>query len=196
MDLITLLLLAVGLSADAFAVSVCKGLAMPKISLKECLIVGAWFGGFQGLMPFIGYVLGIQFEKYINVVAPWIGFALLVLIGGDMIKESLSDEPEEETATLEMKEMLLLAVATSIDALAVGITFACVPVTMLAGVSAMINTVLACCIIAGTTFVLSMAGVNIGHVFGMKYKNKAEFAGGLILVLLGVKIILEHFHIL
>ena len=113
-----------------------------------------------------------------------------------MIKESLSDEPEEETATLEMKEMLLLAVATSIDALAVGITFACVPVTMLAGVSAMINTVLACCIIAGTTFVLSMAGVNIGHVFGMKYKNKAEFAGGLILVLLGVKIILEHFHIL
>ena len=138
MDLVTLLLLAVGLSADAFAVSICKGLAMPKITWKECLIVGVWFGGFQGIMPFIGYVLGVQFEKYINEIAPWVAFALLALIGGDMIKEALSDEPEEETATLKVQEMLLLAIATSIDALAVGITFACVPVTMLAGASAMI----------------------------------------------------------
>ena len=112
-----------------------------------------------------------------------------------MIKEALSDEPEEETATLKVPEMLLLAIATSIDALAVGITFACVPVTMLAGASAMINTVVACGIIACTTLIISMAGVNIGHVFGTKYKNKAEFVGGLILVLLGVKIILEHFNV-
>lgn len=195
MDLVTLLLLAVGLSADAFAVSICKGLAMSKITWKECLIVGTWFGGFQGIMPFIGYVLGVQFEKYINEIAPWVAFALLALIGGDMIKEALSDEPEEETATLKVQEMLLLAIATSIDALAVGITFACVPVTMLAGASTMINTVVACGIIACTTLVISMAGVNIGHVFGTKYKNKAEFVGGLILVLLGVKIILEHFNV-
>ena len=168
---------------------------MPKITWKECLIVGTWFGGFQGIMPFIGYVLGVQFEKYINEIAPWVAFALLALIGGDMIKEALSDEPEEETATLKVKEMLLLAIATSIDALAVGITFACVPVTMLAGASAMINTVVACGIIACTTLIISMAGVNIGHVFGTKYKNKAEFVGGLILVLLGVKIILEHFNV-
>ena len=195
MDLVTLLLLAVGLSADAFAVSICKGLAMPKITWKECLIVGVWFGGFQGIMPFIGYVLGVQFEKYINEIAPWVAVALLALIGGDMIKEALSDEPEEETATLKVQEMLLLAIATSIDALAVGITFACVPVTMLAGASAMINTVVACCIIACTTLVISVAGVNIGHVFGTKYKNKAEFVGGLILVLLGIKIILEYFNL-
>ena len=195
MDLVTLLLLAVGLSADAFAVSICKGLAMPKITWKECLIVGVWFGGFQGIMPFIGYVLGVQFEKYINEIAPWVAFALLALIGGDMIKEALSDEPEEETATLKVQEMLLLAIATSIDALAVGITFACVPVTMLAGASAMINTVVACCIIACTTLVISVAGGNIGHVFGTKYKNKAEFVGGLILVLLGIKIILEYFNL-
>ena len=168
---------------------------MSKITWKECLIVGTWFGGFQGIMPFIGYVLGVQFEKYINEIAPWVAFALLALIGGDMIKEALSDEPEEETATLKVQEMLLLAIATSIDALAVGITFACVPVTMLAGASVMINTVAACGIIAGTTLVISMAGVNIGHVFGTKYKNKAEFVGGLILVLLGVKIILEHFNV-
>lgn len=196
MDFLTLLLLAIGLSMDAFAVSVCKGLAMQKTTVGKCLIVGAWFGGFQGFMPFAGYVLGMQFKSYINAIAPWIAFVLLVWIGADMIKEAVSGDEEEETDTLNMKEMFLLAVATSIDALAVGITFACVPVTILTGVGTFMNTVAACMIIAATTFVISVAGVNIGHVFGLRYKNKAEFAGGAILVLLGVKILLEHFGIL
>ncbi|MGN0154514.1 MAG: manganese efflux pump MntP family protein [Lachnospiraceae bacterium] len=196
MDLVTLLLLAVGLSMDAFAVSICKGLAMQRTTFGKCLIVGAWFGGFQGLMPFIGYILGIQFESYINAIAPWIAFVLLAFIGGDMIKEAISGEEEEESDTLKVNEMFLLAVATSIDALAVGITFACVPVAMFEEFNTFINTVLACLIIAVTTFVISVAGVNIGHVFGTKYKNKAEFAGGAILVLLGIKILLEHFGIL
>lgn len=195
MDFLTLLLLAIGLSMDAFAVSVCKGLAMQKTTMGKCLIVGIWFGGFQGFMPFAGYVLGLQFKSYINAIAPWIAFVLLVWIGGDMIKEAVSGEEEEETDTLKLKEMFLLAVATSIDALAVGITFACVPVTILKDAGIFMNTVAACMIIAATTFIISVAGVNIGHIFGLKYKNKAEFAGGAILILLGVKILLEHFGI-
>lgn len=195
MDFITLLLLAVGLSMDAFAVSICKGLAMQKITLGKSLIVGLWFGGFQALMPFIGYVLGVQFASYINAIAPWIAFVLLAFIGGNMIKESMSKEEEVETDTLKVKEMFILAVATSIDALAVGITFACVPVTILP-VSAFVNTILGCIIIGVTTCIISMAGVKIGNVFGTKYKNRAECAGGIILILLGIKILLEHFGVL
>ena len=192
MDLLTLLLLAVGLSMDAFAVSICKGLAMKKLSLKHMVIVGAWFGGFQGLMPMTGYLLGIQFSRFINSVAPWIAFALLALIGINMIRESFSKEEDEETDALGFKTMLLMAIATSIDALAVGITFACVPVNIIEA-TALINTVIAVIIIGITTFILSMIGVKVGNIFGTKYKNKAEFAGGVILILLGIKIIVEHF---
>lgn len=193
MGFITILMLAVGLSMDAFAVSICKGLAMQKMKWKNAFIVGLWFGGFQGLMPLIGYFLGVQFETYINAIAPWIAFGLLSIIGANMIKESLDKEEEEETDTLHWKEMFLLAVATSIDALAVGVTFACVPVKIMASASNAINTVLACGIIALTTGILSITGVKVGNVFGTKYKSKAEFAGGAILIALGIKILLEHF---
>ncbi|MDO5573518.1 MAG: manganese efflux pump MntP family protein [bacterium] len=192
MGLIELLLLAVGLSMDAFAVSVCKGLAMKKISFRSGAICGVWFGGFQALMPMIGYILGSRFETYIEAVAPWIAFFLLVLIGGNMIRESLSKEEECAKADLDVKTMFLMAVATSIDALAVGITFACVPVRILAA-NAWINTIIAVIIIGIVTFILSCIGVKVGNVFGTKYKARAEFAGGLILILIGLKILLEHF---
>ena len=195
MDFITLSLLAVGLSMDAFAVSICKGLAMQKITLGKCLIVGLWFGGFQALMPFIGYVLGAQFSSYINAVAPWIAFVLLAFIGGNMVKESMSKEETAETDTLKIKEMFILAVATSIDALAVGITFACVSVKIFTTSGVFANTLLGCMMIGITTCIISMVGVKIGNVFGTKYKNRAECAGGIILILLGIKILLEHFGI-
>lgn len=194
MDLLTLLILAAGLSMDAFAVSICKGLAMKKITFGKCMIVGAWFGGFQGLMPLIGYMLGAQFETYINTIAPWVAFVLLALIGVNMIRESISaEEQETQDADLGFREMFLLAVATSIDALAVGITFACVPVVISEGFGRTANTLGACLIIACTTWALSMAGVKVGNVFGTKYKKKAELAGGIILVFLGIKILVEHF---
>lgn len=197
MDLLTLLLLAVGLSMDAFAVAVCKGLAMRKLTWKKCCIVGGWFGGFQALMPFLGYMLGIQFEKYIDMIAPWIAFVLLGFIGINMIREALGKEENcGETDTLGVKEMFLMAVATSIDALAVGITFACVPVRVAAGAGGLLNTLVGCLIIGTTTFTLSVAGVKVGNVFGAKYKNRAEIAGGIILILLGIKILLEHYGIL
>lgn len=188
MDLVTLFLLAVGLSMDAFAVSICKGLAMKKISLKQAAIVGLWFGGFQALMPALGFGLGTTFASLVNVIADWIAFILLALIGGNMIKEALSDEEEEANASLDCKTMLLLAVATSIDAFAVGVSFAFMNIGSL-----IIPAVL---FIGVITFVLSMVGVKVGNVFGTKYKSKAELAGGIILILLGVKIILEHFGIL
>lgn len=196
MDLWTLLLLAVGLSMDAFAVAVCKGLAMQKITWKKCCIVGGWFGGFQALMPFLGYVLGIQFERYIDMIAPWIAFVLLGFIGINMIREAMGKEEDcGETDTLGVKEMFLMAVATSIDALAVGITFACVPVLVAAGAGRLLNTLAGCLIIGATTFTLSVIGVKVGNVFGVKYKNRAEIAGGVILILLGIKILLEHYGI-
>lgn len=196
MDIFTLLLLAVGLSMDAFAVAICKGLAMKKLTIKEALIVGAWFGGFQALMPFIGYFLGSRFVRFVSAVAPWIAFALLVLIGGNMIREAISKgEDEPESDALGFKTMLLMAIATSIDALAVGITFACVPVRIVAA-SDLINTLIAVTIIGIVTCALSMLGTKVGNVFGTKYKNKAELAGGIILILLGVKILLEHFGII
>lgn len=195
MGLTELLLLAVGLSMDAFAVSVCKGLAMQKADFKNAAICGAWFGGFQALMPFIGYLLGSGFEKYVDAIAPWVAFILLSLIGANMVREALAKNEETASAGLDIKTMFLMAVATSIDALAVGITFAFVPVSITAG-SAMQNTVVAVIIIGITTFLLSCIGVKVGNIFGTRYKSKAELAGGVILILIGVKIILSHFGIL
>ena len=195
MGIIELLLLAVGLSMDAFAVSICKGLAMPKASIKGCVICGIWFGGFQALMPIIGYLLGSRFEKYIDAIAPWVAFILLALIGFNMIREALSKEEEKAEAGLDIRTMFLMAVATSIDALAVGITFAMVPVSIIAS-TALMNALLAAVIIGVTTFGFSFVGVKVGNLFGIKYKSKAEFIGGLILIMLGVKILLEHFGVL
>lgn len=187
MSLFSLFILAVGLSMDAFAVSICKGLAMKKLSFKECAIVGLWFGGFQALMPSIGYLLGIRFVKYITAIDHWIAFILLCLIGAGMIKEALSKEEETADASLDIKNMFLLAVATSIDALAVGVTFAFLQdVAIIPAVS----------FIGCTTFVLSAIGVKVGNVFGTKYKSKAELAGGIILILIGCQILLEHLGIL
>lgn len=182
MGLIELFLIAVGLSMDAFAVSVCKGLAMPKCTFKKAAIVGLWFGGFQALMPAIGYILGAQFQEAIASIDHWIAFVLLALIGGNMIHEALDNDEEEADASLDVKTMFLLAVATSIDALAIGITFAFLK----------INIIPAVCFIGIVTFIISFAGVKIGNVFGARYKNKAEIVGGIILILLGLKILLEH----
>lgn len=182
MDLIELFLIAVGLSMDAFAVSVCKGLAMPKCTFKKAAIVGLWFGGFQALMPAIGYILGAQFQEAIASIDHWIAFVLLALIGGNMIHEALDNDEEEADASLDVKTMFLLAVATSIDALAIGITFAFLKV----------NIIPAVCFIGIVTFIISFAGVKIGNVFGARYKNKAEIVGGIILILIGLKILLEH----
>lgn len=186
MGLIELFLIAVGLSMDAFAVSVCKGLAMPKCTFKKAAIVGLWFGGFQALMPAIGYILGAQFQEAIASIDHWIAFVLLALIGGNMIHEALDNDEEEADASLDVKTMFLLAVATSIDALAIGITFAFLKV----------NIIPAVCFIGIVTFIISFAGVKIGNVFGARYKNKAEIVGGVILILLGLKILLEHFGFL
>ena len=182
MGLIELFLIAVGLSMDAFAVSVCKGLAMPKCTFKKVAIVGLWFGGFQALLPAIGYILGAQFQEAIASIDHWIAFVLLALIGGNMIHEALDNDEEEADASLDVKTMFLLAVATSIDALAIGITFAFLKV----------NIIPAVCFIGIVTFIISFAGVKIGNVFGARYKNKAEIVGGIILILLGLKILLEH----
>ena len=182
MDLLSLFILAVGLSMDAFAVSICKGLAMDRVTLKKAGIVGLWFGGFQALMPMIGYILGSQFERFITAIDHWIAFVLLGIIGTSMIREAMSGDEEHATASLDVKTMFLLAVATSIDALAVGVTFAFLQVSLIPAVSA----------IGIITFVISVLGVKIGNVFGMKYKSKAEFAGGVILIVIGGKILMEH----
>lgn len=178
----TLFVLAVGLSMDAFAVAICKGLAMKKMSWKNAAIVGLWFGGFQALMPAIGYFLGVSFADKITAIDHWIAFVLLALIGGNMVREAFSKEEEETSADMGVKTMLVMAVATSIDALAVGITFAFLDQNMPVAVS----------LIGVTTFILSMLGVKIGNVFGVKYKSKAEFVGGVILICLGLKIVIEH----
>ena len=182
MSLLTLFITAVGLSMDAFAVSICKGLAMKKLSMKKALVIGLWFGGFQALMPTIGYLLGTRFESYVTGIDHWIAFVLLALIGANMIKEALSEEDEEADDSIGVKIMFLLAVATSIDALAVGVTYAFLQVRIIPAVT----------FIGVTTFVLSIAGVKIGNVFGLKYKAKAEIAGGVILILMGLKILVEH----
>ena len=192
MGFVELLLLAIGLSMDAFAVSVCKGLAMKRARFRDAAICGVWFGSFQALMPFGGYLLGSRFEQYIRAVSSWIAFILLALIGANMLRE---EEEEHASAGLDFKTMLVMAVATSIDALAVGITFACVPLQLIAA-SELLNTLLGVCIIGLTTFAISCTGVKIGNVFGTRWKSKAEIAGGVILILIGVKILLEHFGVL
>ena len=227
MGLLELFILAIGLSMDAFAVSICKGLALPKINLKSAGIVGLWFGAFQALMPLIGYLLGVNFRSYIVSIDHWIAFVLLALIGANMIKEALSDDDEEEESEIRnlkrgpeegtigvcsldscsisptgqvalsradnrikeilgFKTMFLLAVATSIDALAMGVTFAFLNVNIIPAIS----------FIGVVTFTCSAIGVKIGNIFGLKYKSKAEIAGGVILILLGCKILIEHLGIL
>jgi putative Mn2+ efflux pump MntP len=187
---IELLLIGIGLSMDAFAVSICKGLAMRKVNKKQAVIIGLFFGGFQALMPFIGWALGIRFQSYITNIDHWIAFVLLAFIGGKMIVEALKPEEEEAVEVmdppLDIKEMFILAVATSIDALAIGVTFAFLDYPIGEAVT----------IIGITTFILSIVGVYVGNFFGSRYKNKAELAGGLILVLLGCKILLEHLGVL
>ena len=187
-----LFLLAVGLSMDAFAVSVCKGLAMKKVTLKAEATCGLWFGGFQMLMPIIGFFLGSLFAEAIEAFDHWVAFGLLVIIGINMLKEALEKEDEsgdnpEKDADLSVKTMFLMAVATSIDALAVGISLAMV---------GSVNIWLAAAFIGICTCLLSALGVKIGNVFGSRYEKKAEFVGGVILILLGVKILLEHLGVL
>lgn len=180
MGLLELFVLAVGLSMDAFAVSICKGLSLGKIKAKHMCIAGAWFGGFQALMPLIGYFLGSFFAEAITKYDHWIAFVLLVLIGGNMIKEAFGKEEELNNA-MDVKTMFLLAVATSIDALAVGVTFAFLQVQIVPAII----------FIGVVTFVFSAVGIKIGSIFGTKYKSKAEFIGGVILILIGLKILLE-----
>lgn len=190
MGLFELLLLAVGLSMDAFAVSICKGLAVKKITAKEYLLCGVWFGGFQGLMPLIGYLVGSRFERFISVVAPWVAFILLALIGGNMIKEAFAP-PEEVKPEFDVKTMFMMAVATSIDALAVGITFVAVPVKVFAK-EGFANVIFAVLVIAVTTCIISMIGVKIGHIFGTRYKSGSEIMGGTILIFIGLRALLAH----
>ena len=189
---IEILLIGVGLSMDAFAVSICKGLGMTKVNRKQALTIGLYFGGFQALMPFIGYMLGIRFEKYIASIDHWIAFILLGFIGGKMVYDSVKEKDDdavvEKDLALNQGEMLLLAIATSIDALAVGIMFAFTYDSL--------NIYWAIAIIGLTTFVLSIIGVIVGNFFGNKYKKKSEIAGGIILILIGVKILLEHLGII
>lgn len=188
MNFVEIMIIAIALSMDAFAVSVCKGLSVPKLKPRHALTVGLYFGGFQALMPLLGYLLGYRFESAIESIDHWIAFALLVLIGGNMVREALGgdDEDEDLNADFGFKTMLLLAVATSIDALAVGVSFAFLRVNIVAAV--------AC--IGVTTFLLSVIGIKVGNVFGTKYKSKAELVGGVILILMGIKILLEHLGVL
>ena len=185
MSLVELFILAVGLSMDAFAVSICKGLSLGKISKKHMAIAGAWFGGFQALMPLIGYFLGSFFADMITKYAHWIAFVLLIIIGGNMIKEAMGEE-EKVDACMDAKEMFILAIATSIDALAVGVTFAFLKVQIVPAVSS----------IGCVTFVCSAIGVKIGSIFGSKYRSKSEFCGGMILILIGLKILLNGLGII
>lgn len=192
MGIVELVLTAVGLSMDAFAAAICKGLNMQKINHKHAFIISLFFGGFQGLMPFIGWVLGKQFESYITDFDHWIAFALLAFIGGKMLVEALKKDDDGcccDCGAFDVKDVLVLAVATSIDALAVGITFATLKMQLA-------ETVVAVLLIAAVTFGFSYAGVAIGNRFGAKFKSKAEFAGGVILVLIGVKILLEHLGVI
>ena len=190
MGFFELFLLGVGLSMDAFAVSVCKGLAMKKATLKSQMTCGLWFGGFQALMPLIGFFLGAMFADAIKSFDHWIAFGLLALIGANMLKEALEKECdccEEHNADMSVKTMFVLAVATSIDALAVGISLA---------MAGDVNIWAAIALIGVTTCVLSALGVKIGNIFGSRYEKKAEFAGGVILILLGLKILLEHLGVI
>ncbi len=189
MGIFELLLLAVGLSMDAFAVSICKGLSVKKAGFRECMICGIWFGAFQALMPFIGYLVGSRFEKWISIIAPWVAFVLLSLIGINMIREAFKED-EDTGSGFGFRAMLMLAVATSIDALAVGITFVAVPVTVFSTTN-LINTVFAVVLIGITTFIISSAGVRIGNLFGTRYRSGSEVMGGTILIFIGLRSLLN-----
>lgn len=186
MGIIEILLISVGLAMDAFAVAICKGLAMTKMSWKKAIIISVYFGGFQALMPIIGFFLGTTFDHFITSFDHWVVLILLSAIGINMIKEALEKGSENFDDKVNAKTMVILATATSIDALAIGITFACLRVQILLPIFT-IGTI---------TFVLSLIGVKIGNKFGDKYKSKAEFTGGIILILLGIKIVLEHLNII
>ena len=177
--------IGVGLAMDAFSVAVCKGLCMPKIDKKQTVIIALFFGGFQALMPFLGWLLGKQFESYITAVDHWIAFVLLLIIGGKMIFDVIKGGDEEETECklgIDFKELFAMAIATSIDALAMGITFAFLQVNIVSAIS----------VIGVTTFFLAIVGVLLGHKFGAKWKDKATLAGGIVLIVLGAKILIEH----
>ena len=187
MSIAELLILAVGVSMDALAVAICKGLSIQKLKLRHALIVGIWFGAFQALMPTIGWLLGSAFTNLITAIDHWVAFVLLGFIGGNMIREALGkDDDEEVDPSLAFGAMIVLAIATSIDALAVGVTLALLNVNIIA-------TVLS---IGLCTFIISTVGVKIGNVFGKKFKSKAELLGGVVLVLIGLKILLEHLGVI
>lgn len=186
MSLLEIIFIGIGLAMDAFAVSICKGLSMKKASMKNTLVIATYFGVFQAVMPIIGFLLGTTFEKYITSIDHWIAFILLLIIGVNMIKEAFSKEEDETKDKIDFKTMIVLAIATSIDALAVGITFAFFKV----------NILLAALIIGIITFVLCIIGVIIGNKFGDKFENKAKISGGIILILIGTKILLEHLGII
>ena len=186
MSLIEIVVIAIGLAMDAFAVSVCKGLSMKKLNLKKGIIIALYFGIFQALMPVLGYLLGSTFSSIIKQVDHWASFILLVIIGGNMIKESFDKEEEKRNDNIDIKTMLLLSIATSIDALAIGVTFAFFEV----------NILIAIIIIGIITFILSIIGVVIGNKFGDKFQNKAELIGGIILIIIGLKILLEHLEVI
>ena len=186
--IIEILLISVGLAMDAFAVSICKGLSMNKMSWKKAITIGLWFGVFQAGMPVIGYILGKTFEQIVTNINHWIAVVLLSFIGLNMIKEVFENEKENYNDNTDFKSMLILAIATSIDALAVGIAYVCAYGSNNAGLTFSLIGII--------TFILSILGVKIGNRFGDKYGNKAEFAGGLILILLGIKILLEHLSIM
>lgn len=178
-----LFVVALGLSMDAFAVSICKGLSVSELKVKHAVVTGIWFGGFQGLMPLAGYFLGRQFERYITSIDHWIAFALLALIGANMIREAFGKDGEEPlNSSFGIRAMLPLAVATSIDALAVGVTLAFLQVNIVPAVS----------FIGVITFALSAVGIKIGNVFGIKYKSKAQLTGGAVLIFMGIKILVTH----
>ena len=186
MGAVEILLISIGLAMDAFAVSVCKGLAMKKMSWKKAIIIGLYFGAFQAIMPTIGFFLGTTFERFITNVDHWIAFILLVGIGLNMVKEAFDTESESRNDSVDIKTMLVLSIATSIDALAIGITFACLKMQIILPVIT----------IGVITFIISVIGVKIGNRFGDKYEKKAEIMGGVILILLGIKILLEHLGII
>jgi putative Mn2+ efflux pump MntP len=186
MTFIELLLIAIGLSMDAFSVSICKGLTTKKFSWRMALVCGLWFGFFQALMPIIGYFLGAQFQEMIEAYDHWIAFGLLFLIGANMIREAVWGKEESQDGSLGFKTMLLLAIATSIDALAVGVSFACIRVKLWSSVI----------VIGLTTFAFSVLGVKIGNVFGSKYEKSAEIICGIMLILIGLKILLEHLGVI
>ena len=187
---VELFLIGVGLSMDAFAVSVCKGLGMSRLNIRQATIISLFFGGFQALMPLIGWALGSQLADLITPIDHWIAFALLAFVGGKMLWDAFHEDDEQgeeaQDAKLDLKELIMLAIATSIDALAVGITFAFLGV----------NIVWAIAVIGVTTFALSVVGVAVGHVFGARYEKGATIAGGIVLILIGCKILLEHLGVL